>query len=102
MNKMFTISEPWQMDNPTGPIVYAFSALRISGILLQPIMPSKATELLDRLGVAEEKRGWEDAVWPAEVDAQSIKKGLEEAGIRWKGRGFLFPPLEEKLPVVAP
>ena len=94
VNKMLTVSAPWHMQDPTGPVVYAFSALRLSGILLQPIMPSKSAELLDRLGVPEEKRRWEDADWPAEVDAQAIKKGLENAGMRWRGKGFLFPHIE--------
>ena len=34
-------------------------ALRLVGIMLQPFMPTKAKLLLDMLGVAVERRGWE-------------------------------------------
>ncbi len=96
MNKMFTFTRPWKMEDPTGPIVYAYTALRLSGIMMQPVMPAKAAELLDRLGVPEDKRRWEDAVWPVEVDAVEIKQRLREANERWSGKGFLFPQLRRK------
>lgn len=54
-------------------------------------MPSKAAELLDRLGVEEAQRGWNDAVWKledGEVDVESIKRRLE-GGLR---KESLFPP----------
>lgn len=55
-------------------------------------MPTKAAELLDRLGIEEAQRGWDDAVWKledgGEVDVESIKRGLKE-GTR---KESLFPP----------
>ncbi|KAF8311059.1 hypothetical protein DL93DRAFT_2061473 [Clavulina sp. PMI_390] len=42
--------------------LYLHESLRISGILLQPFMPTKSAELLDALGVSIEERGWQDAV----------------------------------------
>lgn len=71
--------------------------MRISAILLQPIIPTKAAELLDRLGVEEDERGWDDAVWDGmkgeHVDVGVIRGKLESAGEKWKGKGPLFPPV---------
>ncbi|CAD6566918.1 MAG: methionyl-tRNA synthetase [Tremellales sp. Tagirdzhanova-0007] len=90
-NRMFTAAKPWQMDDSTGPIIYAYTSLRICGILLQPFIPSKAAELLDRLGVPEDQRGWADAVWSGEIDALEIRTQLQNAVERWEGKGVLFP-----------
>ena len=51
--------------------------IRISAILISPIMPASAKAILDQLGVAEEARGWdakcycadESAVWSTTVGA---------------------------------
>lgn len=37
-----------------------FESLRISGILLQPITPNKAKQLLDKINVSADKRSWND------------------------------------------
>lgn len=90
---------PWSKSATSSnqAIIYAYHALRISAILLQPVLPSKAAELLDRLGVDEGSRGWEMASWhrgrSREVDVQDIKTRLEGADERWKGKGPLFPPV---------
>lgn len=85
---------PWLADaSPSSmhrSLFYESEALRISGILLQPFMPEKAKQLLDTLGVSEEKRGW------AEL-------GLGEGGERAVMKGKLkqlFPnvKLEEVKP----
>jgi methionyl-tRNA synthetase len=62
--------------------------LRVCGILLQPYMPAKASELLDMLGVDGSKRAFEhtkfgcdDSYGQSQVD---LKKGQD---------GVLFPPL---------
>lgn len=40
---------------------YSVETARISGILLQPVMPTKMSELLDRLGIQKHQRTWEYA-----------------------------------------
>jgi methionyl-tRNA synthetase len=95
-NKMFTDLEPWYMKDASIPIAYAYDALRIAGILLQPFLPHKATELLDRLGIATDKRSWADATWNGreEVDALALKAQLQASAKEWKGKGYLFPKVE--------
>ncbi|KAI5205251.1 hypothetical protein AUEXF2481DRAFT_8995 [Aureobasidium subglaciale EXF-2481] len=62
--------------------------LRLAGIMLQPVMPSKAKQLLDMLGVAEDKRGFADAQLGADKDygASKVPQGKGQAGV-------LFAPL---------
>lgn len=63
-------------------------SLRLSGILLQPVMPDKAKTLLDMLGVSEEKRTFEHAMLGAD---ETYGKAQVELG---RGHaGTLFPPL---------
>ena len=87
---MLTAHQPWASPNPTKSIVYAYETLRLSGILLQPFMPFKSAELLDRLGVDMQKRGWEDCVLPETVNVEALVKGLKGG----KRPGHLFPPLK--------
>jgi methionyl-tRNA synthetase len=61
-------------------------SLRIAGILLQPFMPQKATELLDHIGVhpdARSARGFASAVYGADVEYGRVEKTKKR----------LFPPL---------
>ncbi|KAI5271446.1 hypothetical protein E4T47_05202 [Aureobasidium subglaciale] len=62
--------------------------LRLAGIMLQPVMPSKAKQLLDMLGVAEDKRSFADAQLGADKDygASKVPQGKGQAGV-------LFAPL---------
>ncbi|KAK0727225.1 putative METHIONYL-TRNA SYNTHETASE, mitochondrial [Lasiosphaeria miniovina] len=62
-NKFFTETAPWNLVKQKGmetalarAIYLAAESLRITGILMQPFMPGKATELLDALGVANDMR----------------------------------------------
>lgn len=64
-NRYVTDTEPWNMAKKQDDqsrllldwvIFNCGEALRISGILLQPIMPSKCARLLDELGVKPERR----------------------------------------------
>lgn len=87
---MLTSHQPWASSNPTKSIAYAYETLRISGILLQPFMPTKSAELLDRLGVSDTQRRWEDCVFPDEVDVGALVQGLKSG----KRPGHLFPPLK--------
>lgn len=87
---MLTSLTPWSSPNPTKAIVCAYESLRISGILLQPFMPFKAGELLDRLGVAAHQRGWDQCVMGEEPDVSAIVQGLKSG----KRPGHLFPPIK--------
>ncbi|KAI1311498.1 tRNA synthetases class I (M)-domain-containing protein [Xylaria venustula] len=66
-NKFFSQAEPWAKvkEGDTAAvdriILLTAESLRIVGILLQPFMPEKASELLDRLGVHATRRGFKDA-----------------------------------------
>ncbi|WVQ77273.1 methionine-tRNA ligase [Cryptococcus sp. DSM 104548] len=103
-NKLFTDLAPWSPTSPssTKAVTYAYHSLRLSFILLQPIIPEKASEGLDRLGVPLEDRKWEDAVWPlgaegSEVGTEDMIERMKEAGKRWKKKGVLFPlPAKEE------
>ncbi|KAI0380766.1 methionyl-tRNA synthetase [Hypomontagnella monticulosa] len=61
-NKFLQHTAPWDKvdqgkTEEVGQIVYyAAESLRIVGILLQPFMPEKASELLNRLGVSPNRR----------------------------------------------
>jgi methionyl-tRNA synthetase len=87
---MLTTLQPWASPTPTKAIVYAYETLRISGILLQPVMPFKAGELLDRLGVSVDQRGWEQCGIAERPDVGRIVAGLKSG----KQPGHLFPPVK--------
>jgi methionyl-tRNA synthetase len=69
-------------------IFYSAESVRIIGILLQPFMPEKSSELLDRLGVAYDRRTMERAV-PFGDD--SYGTSFVELGVG--PRNALFPQL---------
>ena len=75
-----TQAAPWSKDTPASVAAdvqtLVFETLRQSGILLQPIMPDKASLLLDSLGVAASQR--------TIVDAAFGRSGLGEvrSGVR--------------------
>ncbi|KAG4303816.1 hypothetical protein PORY_002779 [Pneumocystis oryctolagi] len=62
INKFFQNSEPWKYKHDplkVDPIIFrSLEAMRISGILLKPFMPSKADEMLNQLGVEIPKRNF--------------------------------------------
>ncbi|KAG9696961.1 hypothetical protein KCU95_g2972, partial [Aureobasidium melanogenum] len=62
--------------------------LRLAGIMLQPVMPAKAKQLLDMLGVAGDRRGFADAQLGADKDygVSRVPQGKGQAGV-------LFAPL---------
>lgn len=73
-------------------VFHVAEALRVSGILLQPYMPTKARQILDILGVEEGKRGFADAVVGADL---GYGKAMVPSG-RALGKGAygtIFPPL---------
>lgn len=69
-NGFFEASKPWELKNSDEEwktkrlesiISITFECLRISGIVLQPIIPNYGTRLLDRLSIPKELRYWKDA-----------------------------------------
>uniref|UniRef100_A0A093V7Y5 methionine--tRNA ligase n=1 Tax=Talaromyces marneffei PM1 TaxID=1077442 RepID=A0A093V7Y5_TALMA len=88
----FHRSAPWEhKDDLTrcARVLYNVSEfLRISGILLQPFMPQKSSELLDRIGVSRDlsARGFAAAKYGADYEYGLVENPAEK-------RQFLFPPL---------
>lgn len=62
--------------------------LRLAGITLQPFMPNKSKQLLEMLGVSEERRSFNDAVLGADKTYGTPKVALGRGQM-----GTLFPPL---------
>ncbi|KAI0796367.1 tRNA synthetases class I (M)-domain-containing protein [Irpex lacteus] len=79
-NQLLTETQPWAASTPTKTTVEVraavLEALRVSGILLQPFIPSKAEQLLNALGVDPEQR----SIAFASLGAGSI--GTVTGGIR--------------------
>ncbi|PRP84707.1 methionyl-tRNA synthetase [Planoprotostelium fungivorum] len=79
-NRYFTQNEPWklakaikkgeadsQVRSRLDAVVYlTLESIRITTILLQPVMPSTTSKILDRLGVHREERNWEASSYGAE------------------------------------
>lgn len=103
-----SVTEPWTLAQASAKdrsdkalrakldlvIWYVTEVLRISAILLQPIMPDKMAELLDSLGVAPDRRTFQDAV----LGAGGVY-GTDEAPPTWQkykrsqaSMATLFPP----------
>ncbi|KAG8942018.1 methionyl-tRNA synthetase, partial [Tulasnella sp. 408] len=60
-NAFFTHAAPWSEPDPVRVAeahLYAHQALHLSGILLNPVMPTKSSDLLDRLGIQPDQRTW--------------------------------------------
>ena len=99
-NKYMTRMEPWNIRDPNvddpaalarlSTVIYTLSeTLRITSILLQPYMPARAADALDRLGVRADRRTFEFAVRGADGEY-----GMSAARPEGKGsEGSLFPPL---------
>lgn len=94
-NRYISSEAPWTKEDGTVSIVYAYTALRIAAILAQPIMPSKAVELLDRLGVPPTERSWEHAIWTGEIDAAEMARRLVAGREKFQGT-TLFPRILEE------
>jgi methionyl-tRNA synthetase len=92
------MSCPWDRIVPFGPgepgeevdktIYLTSEALRMTGILLQPYMPTKAKMLLDQLGVDEARRTAEYCKAGCDLDY-----GIPMIDVGAKHEGTLFPPL---------
>ena len=94
VNEFITESEPWAMakkpeerDRLAGVLYDAAEATRIAAVLLYPVMPGSAMEILSRLGAPREPetlRLGDDAAWGA-AGALEARKGAA-----------LWPRLEAK------
>ncbi|TIA84944.1 hypothetical protein E3P99_04107 [Wallemia hederae] len=89
-NRYFAKVEPWSdqtsTDDTIQSVIHARESLRIIGILLQPVMPAKSKELLDRLGVDASTRSLADASLNLTLTQSLTPNALS---------GVLFPPLSE-------
>lgn len=85
----FAPGEPGEDVDRT--IYLAAEALRITGILLQPYMPSKAQMLLNQLGVKEDRRTLAYCQPGADLDY-----GTPMVQLGTKHEGVLFPPLSSE------
>ncbi|CAG1987839.1 unnamed protein product [Fusarium graminearum] len=99
-NRFISDTEPWKMTKSEDPnakvlinwVIYECAeAVRIAGILLQPIMPTKAEELLDNLGVDRERRTVEFARKGADTNYGTPP--LMTNNIKPNGFQSLFPPV---------
>lgn len=96
-NAYISFARPWDLKKPEQEdeldrIIYLCAeSIRICSILMQPYMPSKMKQMLDTLGVAEERRMYSDVAVGSDLD---YGKPPETIGLR-KG-GVLFPPLSSE------
>jgi methionyl-tRNA synthetase len=95
-NKFITDAEPWnQAKNGdeskallSRTVFLSSESLRIAGILLQPFIPKKASDLLDMLGVSPDQRHFDDAKVFADFN---YGEPMQDPG---RGQfDALFPPL---------
>ncbi|KAI8630176.1 tRNA synthetases class I (M)-domain-containing protein [Xylariaceae sp. FL1651] len=93
-NRFFTEAAPWEKSKEGDAVTvhqtifFAAESLRIVGILLQPFIPEKSSELLDRLGVSPERRAFNDAILYAD---DSYGTPLVPLGTG--AQSSVFPPL---------
>ncbi|KAI0122987.1 methionyl-tRNA synthetase [Xylariales sp. AK1849] len=95
-NRYIAATEPWVMAEEGGPasqelnqVVYlGAESLRLAAILLQPFIPEKSAELLDRLGVDPDRRKLKDAQFHGDTMYGTSLMTLGEGA-----QSSLFPPL---------
>ncbi|KAL3959164.1 hypothetical protein ACCO45_007326 [Purpureocillium lilacinum] len=99
-NRYVSDTEPWNLVKNPEPesrlllnwVIYnSAEALRIAGILLQPIMPTKATELLNELGVRPDRRTVQYAYKNKDDEYGTEAKPSSDKG-RTKKWDTIFPP----------
>ncbi|KFH66879.1 methionyl-tRNA synthetase [Podila verticillata NRRL 6337] len=94
-NANFSHCAPWKLAKEPGSedrldtvLWYAMESTRLAALLLQPVMPTKAAEILDQLGVRSEERTWNQCQlgqgWQAEPASRFLKAGGSP----------MFPPLK--------
>ena len=66
-NQFVQEQQPWTLKSEADQeklqwvLSTCFETLRICGILLQPVVPRLSSKLLDKLGICEDQRSWEEA-----------------------------------------
>lgn len=85
-NRHLQTLSPWlataTADEVDRALFFASETLRIAGIVLQPIMPTKSVELLEALGVEPSRRTWADA---------KVGAGGPRSMVRTQGQLFPAP-----------
>lgn len=100
-NRFISDTTPWNLARDADPrsrillnwVIYSSAeALRIAAIFLQPIMPSKAGELLDNLGVKPDRRTVEFAQKGKDLEYGHSSEATQEdrSAAKWAS---LFPPV---------
>ncbi len=80
-NKYLEETAPWKMAKEDLPgagrvLLLSLEVLRLSALLLYPVMPAKMEELLSRLGQSQEPKDWSRAkTFPAIAPSTPIQKG---------------------------
>ncbi|KAK3815257.1 MAG: tRNA synthetases class I (M)-domain-containing protein [Benniella sp.] len=85
------IKDPTRKDRLDAVLWYAVESVRLAALMLQPIMPKKASEILDQLGVQKDERSWEFARlgrgWTKDTNSRTPILARSEP---------MFPPLKAK------
>ncbi|PHH92242.1 hypothetical protein CDD83_8261 [Cordyceps sp. RAO-2017] len=102
-NRYVTDAKPWDLVKNTDEqgrtllnwvVFNAGEAVRIASILLQPFMPTKASDVLDELGVRQDRRTVEYAEMGKDVDYGTPSRVKLSEG-RPKIWGTVFPPVPD-------
>lgn len=96
-NSHFSFAEPWKLvKDPTKKdrldvvLWHTMEAVRLSALMLQPIMPSKTSEILDQLDIRKDERTWEFAKLGRGWETEREKRRVVIGGPP------MFPPLNVK------
>ncbi|ORZ27075.1 tRNA synthetases class I (M)-domain-containing protein [Lobosporangium transversale] len=81
------IKDPSKKDRLDTVLWYSMESVRLAALLLQPIIPTKASEILDQLAITKEERSWDFAYlgrgWMKDLEARRVRPS-----------GPVFPPLK--------
>lgn len=64
-NVLVQDEKPWELKNLPDRtkldsiLRLALEAVRVAGVMLQPVVPSLASQLLDTLGIQQQNRSWQ-------------------------------------------
>lgn len=99
-NGYLTSAEPWNLvtnvkrKKELNHVLFVITeAIRVVCILLQPVMPSKMSEALDRLGVAKDKRTFDHARYGQDFTYGELAEPPLNPVEKDRPHDTLFPPL---------
>jgi methionyl-tRNA synthetase len=84
-NKYITRKEPWKLvkkqdqkslTEANNTLYICLEALRVGGILMQPVMPSSMSKLLEKLNVPLDKRSFSNALFDHQISREFSKEPL--------------------------